>query len=153
MSDQPEITLLKGFCTLAFGATKENAILLFGEPEEVQNIDDDIFNNHSLVYHYWDQGFSLFFDVNKNHSFCSVEIDNKETLLFETKVFALKEKEIVALMKENGYNLTDTEVHQWGERRVSFDDACLDCYFENNRLSSINFGILDEKPEFKYFPN
>ncbi|MCC6370301.1 MAG: hypothetical protein IT236_04775 [Bacteroidia bacterium] len=153
MPNHPEIKLLKGFSSLAFGASKENAVLLFGEPEETQNIDDEILNNHSLVYHYWDQGYSLFFDLNKNSTFCSVEIDNKDTLLFNTKIFTLKEKEIVALMKENGYALTDTEVHQWGERRVSFDDACLDCYFENHKLVSVNFGILDEKPEFKYFPN
>lgn len=153
MSVPPEIRLLKGFCTLAFGATKENAVLLFGEPEEIQNLEDDILSNHSLVYHYWDQGYSLFFDVNKNHTFCSVEIDNKDTLLFDTLLFSLKEKEIIALMKQNGFELTDTEVHQWGERRVSFDSACLDCYFENNRLISVNFSSFDDKPDFRYFPN
>lgn len=153
MIDKPEIQLLKGFCSLAFGTSKESAVLVFGEPEEVQNLSDELLNNNSTVYHYWNHGYSLFFDVNKNHAFCSVEIDNKDTLLFDMKLFSLKEKEIIALMKQNGYAMTDTEVHQWGEKRVSFDNAGLDCYFENNRLVSVNFGIPETEPPFYYFPN
>ena len=110
-------------------------------------------NNNSLVYHYWEQGYSLFFDMNKNQSFCSVEIDNKETLLFNEAVFTLKEKELIALMEKNGYALSDTEMHNWGEKRVSFDEAGLDCYFENNKLVSVNFGLLDNDPNFYFFPN
>jgi hypothetical protein len=95
----------------------------------------------------------LFFDNNKNLSFCSVEIDNKETLLFDMKIFSLKEKEIIALMEQNGFPLSDSEMHQWGEKRISFDAAGLDCYFENNRLVSVNFGLLDGDTNFYYFPN
>lgn len=153
MLDKPEIKLLTGFCGLPFGASKETAVLAFGEPEEIQNLTDDILNNNSLVYHYWDHGFSLFFDTNLNQSFCSVEIDNRDALLFDTKLFSLKEKEIVELMKQNGYALSDSEVHNWGEKRLSFDSAGLDCYFENNRLVSVNFGVLETDSKFYYFPN
>lgn len=152
MFEKPEIKLLIGFCTLAFGSGKDEAKLVFGEPEEIQNLSDDILNNNSLVYHYWNDGYSLFFDTNKTPSFCSVEIDNKEALLFETKIFSLKEKEIIDLMKQNGYVLSDSEVHKWGERRISFDEAGLDCYFENGKLVSVNFGLLDNT-NFFYFPN
>jgi len=144
---------MTGFCSLPFGAGIEQAVLAFGEPEEVQNLTDDILNNNSLVYHYWDNGFSLFFDTNKNQSFCSVEIDNKEAVLFEKQVFSLREKEIVELMKQNGFSLSDSEMHQWGEKRLSFDSAGLDCYFENNRLVSVNFSVLETDNNFYYFPN
>ena len=153
MIELPEIKLLKGFCDLPFGTSKENAIIMFGEPEEIQTLTDDILNNNSMVYHYWNSGFSLFFDTNKNQAFCSVEIDNRETLLFDTKIFALKEKEIVALLKYHNFSMTDSETHNWGEKRVSFDEAGLDCYFENNRLVSLNFGILETNNNFVYFPN
>src|SRR5688572_2902058 len=116
MFENPEIKLLKGFCTLEFGTSKENAVLTFGEPEEVQNLSDDILNNNSLVYHYWNQGYSLFFDTNKNQAFCSVEIDNKDAILFDKKIFSLKEKDLVELMQLNGFSLSDTEIHKWGEK-------------------------------------
>jgi hypothetical protein len=153
MFENPQIRLLKGFCTLNFGSSRTDAESLFGPPEEIQNLTDNILNNNSLVYHYWDQGYSLFFDSNKNQSFCSVEIDNKNCLLFDTKLFSLKEKEIILLMQQNGFNLTDTEQHNWGEKRISFDEAGLDCYFENNKLMSVNFGLLETDSNFYYFPN
>jgi len=153
MLDKPIIKLLKGFCDLPFGTTREMAVSHFGEPEEIQNLTEEILNNSSIVYHYWSLGFSLFFDTNKNQVFCSVELDNKETLLFDQKIFALKENEVVALMNRNGFVLSDSEVHKWGEKRLSFDDAGLDCYFENNRLVSLNFGVLETNSNFFYFPN
>jgi hypothetical protein len=153
MFEKPEIMLLKGFCGISFGESKENIVKIFGEPEEIQNLTDDILNNNSLVYHYWEYGFSLFFDTNAEQAFCNVEIDNRETLLFDVKLFSLREKEIVELMKQNGYELSDSEMHQWGEKRISFDSAGLDCYFENNKLVSVNFGILESDNKFYYFPN
>lgn len=153
MFEKPEIKLLSGFCTLAFGATTEEAKLVFGPPEEEQVITDEILNNNSLVYHYWNEGFSLFFNTNLNYSFSSVEIDNKELVLFDVKIFSLKEKEIIELMKKHGYSLSDTEVHKWGEKRISFDEAGLDCYFENSKLVSVNFGLLDNAASFFYSPN
>jgi len=149
----PEIKLLKGFCSVNFGETIETIVKIFGEPEEIQTLEDEILKTSSTVYHYWDQGFSLFFDNTRNKTFCSVEIDNRDTLLFNTKLFSLKEKELVELMKINGFGLSDTEVHEWGEKRVSFDSAGLDCYFENNKMVSVNFGIIEENDNFYFFPN
>jgi len=151
MHNSPEIILLQGFCGLNFGADTQSATAVFGEPEEIQNLNDEILGNRSLVYHYWSMGYSLFFDENKDQRFCSVEIDNRESKLFQVKIFNLREKEMIVLMKDNGFSMTDTEVHQWGEKRVSFDTAGLDCYYENNRLVSLNFGIPE--PSFTYFPN
>ena len=149
----PEIKLLKGFCSITFGETQDSIKKIFGDPEEIQTLQDEILNTSSLVYHYWDQGFSLFFDNNKNQTFCSAEIDNRETLLFGQKIFSLKEKEVAELMKANGFKLNDTETHEWGEKRLSFDAAGLDCYFENNKMVSVNFGILDSEENFYYYPN
>jgi hypothetical protein len=65
MDFTPQINLLKGFCTLNFGVSAVDAELVFGKPEEIQVLDDNILETSCTVYHYWDSGFSLFFD-NKN---------------------------------------------------------------------------------------
>lgn len=82
-----------------------------------------------------------------------VEVDNAETLLFGSPVFSLKEAEIVELLREHNYKLSDTERHEWGEKRLGFDDACLDFYFENGKLNTISFSMLDTAEDFRIFPN
>ncbi len=153
MFEVPEIKLLKGLCTLDFGASIQDVKKVLGEPQEIQNLSDDILNTSSIAYHYWDDGYSLFFDVLNNKKFNSVELDHKETLLFNTKLFSLNEKELVQLMKSNGYALSETENHPWGEKRLSFDEAGLDCYFQNNKIASVNFGIIENFEQSGFFAN
>lgn len=149
----PQINILKGFGDLLFWSLITDAEKMFGKPEEIQVLDDTILETSCTVYHYWDLGFSLFFDNKNLKKFSSVEVDNKDAILFNTKIFNLNEQELIELMKQNGFSLTDTEKQDWGERRVSFDDAGLDCYFENGKLVSLNFGVIDETSNFKFLPN
>jgi hypothetical protein len=141
MPVDPQIELLKGFSGLAFGSTPEQALALFGQPEETGALSDDILQTHATVYYYWEQGYTLFFDALNGNRFNSVEIDNPATLLAGSPLFTLREKELTAFMKEQGYPLSDSETHPWGEKRLSFDEAGLDCYFERGKLISLNFGI------------
>ena len=153
MDFTPQINLLKGFCTLNFGVSAVDAELVFGKPEEIQVLDDNILETSCTVYHYWDSGFSLFFDNKNSMKFGSVEVDNKDTLLFGKELFLLNEQQLIDLMKEHNYTLTDTEKQDWGEKRLSFDEAGLDCYFENGKMSSVNFGVIDELNTFEFLPN
>lgn len=148
-----QINLLKGFSNFNFGQTVAEAELLFGKAEEVQVLDDDILETSCTVLHYWDRGFSLFFDNKNFKKFSSVEVDNANTLLFGEKIFSLKEQQVIDLMKKNNFVLTDSENQEWGEKRLSFDEAGLDCYFENGKLSSINFGVIEEPSSFSFLPN
>ena len=149
----PEIYLLTGFCGLPFGSTKADAEKLFGKPEEVQLLEDEVLNNSSVVFHYWDAGYSLFFDKRRQELFTSVELDNRDAILYENKIFSLREKELTELMLRNGHRLSDSEVHEWGEKRLSFDSAGLDCYFENNRLATVNFGLIEAYDSYTIFQN
>ena len=153
MNFTPQINLLKGFCRLSFGVSAVDAELVFGKPEEIQVLDDPILETSCTVYHYWASGFSLFFDNKNSMKFGSVEVDNEDTLLFSQKLFALKEQQLIDLMKQNKFTLTDSEKQDWGEKRLSFDEAGLDCYFENGKLSSVNFGVIDEPNNFEFLPN
>lgn len=72
---------------------------------------------------------------------------------FQKKIFDLSEQELIELMKQHQFTLSDSEIQEWGEKRLSFDEAGLDCYFERQRLSSINFGVVDEFNNFEFLPN
>jgi hypothetical protein len=137
------IYLLKGLGDLKFGETMKRAVILFGEADETEELFDELLNEKSTVCHYWDKGFSLFFKDNADKTFTCAEVDDRDAMLFGRKLFTLTEKQVVELFKENGFSLSETEQHAWGERRVSFDDAFADLYFENGKLTSINFCMAE----------
>ncbi|HEY0030795.1 MAG TPA: hypothetical protein VGC65_08565 [Bacteroidia bacterium] len=139
-----EIKPAIGLSNLPFGASMPEAERMFGKAEEAELLDD-IEEYQSTVWHYWENGFSLFFDESEQQVFCCVEIDNSNVLLWGQKIFDLNEKQIIELFNGKGIKEFETELHEWGERRLSFDEANIDFYFEKNKLSSINYGkpILD----------
>ena len=153
MHETIEIKPLKGMNSLNFGATTADAKKFFGEPDETETLKDDVLNADSLVFHYWEIGFSLFFNKQANLKLTCIEIDTAKTTLWGASIFHMTEDEVVDLFKKNGYDKTDTEQHEWGEKRVSFDEALMDLYFENGKLISINFGLFPEEESYYYFPN
>jgi hypothetical protein len=42
-------------------------------------------------------------------------------------------------MKENGFNDFYQEDEEWGEKLLSFEDALIDFYFEEDKLVSVNW--------------
>ena len=144
---------LVGINTLKFGCSPTEVIQYFGKPEEIEELRDELLNDDAIVYHYWEMGLSVFFSVREQESFSSVEIDNKGAILFDKKIFELNEKEAIDLFKQNGFKFSESEKHEWGEKRLSFDDANVDLYFANNKLVSINYGIMPDNNSFYYFPN
>ena len=147
------ISPLKGFSALEFGSTAEHAVSLFGDPDETEQLNDEVLEAESLVYHYWEKGFSLFFNQEAKLKLTCVEVDAEDALLWNEYVFRMNEGQIIELFKKNGFELTETEQHEWGERRLSFDDALVDLYFENGILVSVNFGLLPDDKKYYFLPN
>ncbi len=127
-----------GLSSLNFGASMADAEKIFGKTEEVQLIDG-IAEYRTTVWHYWEIGFTLFFDEQNFQLFNCVEIDNLDAQLWGQTIFDFKEKRIIELFKMKGFFLYETEMHEWGEKRLSFDDAHIDFYFNKNKLISINY--------------
>ena len=109
-----------GISTLLFGMSMAEVEMELGKPEEIVKLDD-IKEFQSTVWHYWDNGFSLFFDEQDNKRFCCVEIDNSDTSIWGKNIFTLNENQIIELFKTKGIFHYETEMEEWGEKRVSFD--------------------------------
>lgn len=148
-----EIIPLKGLNILPFGSEMAQAVRILGEPEEMEKLTDDILNSDSEVYHYWNIGLSLFFNKQSGLKLTCIEIDSKDAILWGKKLFTLSEKEIKELFHQNGFEVSETENHEWGETRISFDDALIDLYFENGVLTSANFGYFQDDHSYYFFPN
>lgn len=141
-----------GLGSLKFGMNKEDVKSLLDAPEEEETIDEGE-EFKTLIWHYWDKGFSVFFDEAHHGRVTSIEVDNCDTRLWGKNIFNMKEQELIDLFKEHGYSEVDTEDCDWGERRVSIDDAFVDLYFEDKELTSVNFGVVMDDMEIVLWPN
>jgi len=147
----PEIKPKEGFGDLKFGELSQHIIDLLGEPEEVENIqDDDEFN--TTILNYWDIGISAFFEgIGKSVLSC-IETDIEDATLFGKKVFELSEQQVIDLMNEHGYEVAEAEDEPDGERRISYDDALIDFFFFEGQLVAVNWGVLvNEQGEIEEF--
>lgn len=147
-----EILIMQGIGPLLFGSSREEAQEHFGACDEKEEMDTSG-QHRSEVWHYWERGFSLFFDVENGSRLSCVEIDDTETLLWGQEIFEMNEEEIKSLFRSNGYRELDEEQQEWGEKRVSFDDALVDMYFEQGQLVSVNYGVHLGSSVEKIFSN
>lgn len=148
-----EIGLLDGLDELKFGDSPETVKNLLGEPVEIEDIGEEVDADlDTILWSYDELGLTVFFEGKNNHVLSCFETDNEATTLFGKKLFSLGEKEIIELMKENGLTLMDVEEEEWGEKRVSFDEALIDFYFQKNQLVTVNWGVfVNEEGEIEEF--
>lgn len=136
------IQLKKGLNEVPFGATAEETSKYFGDPTEIEVLEKDLEEDPDTeLWYYDDQSFSLFFEGDPDLVLTSIEINNQEATLFGKKIFGMSEDQIIALMKDNGFNEMYTEDEEWGEKLLSFEDALIDFYFEDEKLVTVNWSI------------
>jgi len=152
MSSKLEIKPKIGLGTLLFGSTMQEVKNHLGEPEETETIEEEE-GFETLVWHYWENGYSVFFDRTENNLFTCVEIDNDEATLWGERIFDKDEKEILQIFAGKGFQKYEAEVHEWGEKRITFDTLLVDLYFEADHLVSINFGALIDRNEIIFNAN
>lgn len=136
-----ELKVNEGFDGVAFGASMEDVRAAFGDPEETEMYDEDE-ETDVVIWHYWDKGFSAFFEQEAGFNFSCVEISNTKATAYGKGLFTLSKAEISDLFTAQGFKELETETHEWGEERLSVIDAQADFYFEDNKLVSVNIGKL-----------
>ena len=146
---QLDIVPKKGLGEIHFGDTSENVIRHLGQPEDLENIeDDDSFN--TVVLYYWEAGVTVFFEGKGKSVVSCIEVENPQATLFGKSIFEMTEQDIISMMKEKGYELAEVEHETSGERRVSYDDAMIDFFFSEGDLIAVNWGVLvNEKGEIE----
>ncbi|MFC2100694.1 hypothetical protein ACFLRZ_02570 [Bacteroidota bacterium] len=131
----------KGFGDLHFGISIEEVIDIAGQADDVEDLEDNDGEYNTLVMNYWKDEYNVFFEGEEKSLLTCIESSNRNAILFDNKVFELGEKELIDLMEYHGFELTDTEEEIWGEKRLSFENALMDFYYENGKLVTINWGV------------
>ena len=139
-----QIILKKGMGDIHFGCTPEVVRALLGDPDEVEELESAVDGVvESIVWNYPDSGLNFFFEAaNGEPALSTIESDNLDTVVFNAKIFNLTKDSIIDLMKENGYSDIDEDDETWGEHRVTFDDAQIDFYFDDQELTLVSWSCF-----------
>ena len=133
---------LKGYGEIPFGMTLDETVKVLGMPEYYEELSDmEETGNRSIYYEYEAIGTNIYFEGITKSVVACFETENKAASLYGKKVFDLKKAEIIQLMKDNGFKELEEETED-GELRVSFEDAMIDFFFADDKMSAVSWGVL-----------
>ena len=133
---------LKGYGEIPFGMSLDETVKLLGMPEFYEELSDmEETGNRSIYYEYEELETNIYFEgVTKSVVAC-FETENMEATLYGEPVFDLTKEEIIDLMKEHGFKEHEEETED-EELRVSFEDAMIDFFFDEDELTAVSWGVL-----------
>lgn len=136
-----EIKLREGLEGLPFQCSTEPVRAMFGEPDEMEELDNQCDGSlESIVWNFDNYGLNFFFDVTTTEPvLCTIETDNLETILLGERIFSLALPQIIQLMKSAGFDDYEEDDETWGEHRLTFEDAQIDFYFIDGELSLVSW--------------
>ena len=97
--------------------------------------------NRSIYYQYDALETSIYFEGITKSVVACFETENPDSILYGTKVFDLNRAEVMELMCENGFSELEEEEED-GEHRISFEDALIDFFFEDDTMTAVSWGVL-----------
>ena len=142
-----DIVIGKGLGDIQFGFTKEKLKYLIGEPDEIDSYNASGEEDGYLTeaWHYDEYEFSVSFDEEDNWRLTTISISSLDCALNGTQLIG-KEMDDVLVFLENedlGENeLEDLSDNVIDQKLISFLTASLNLWFENGKLSEIQWGVL-----------
>ncbi len=133
---------LKGFGEIPFGMALDDAVKKLGNPNFYEELSDmEETGNRSIFYEYDDIETNIYFEGITKSVVACFETENEDAVLYGTKVFGLSRAEVIVLMQDNGFKELEEEDED-GEHRVSFEDAMIDFFFDDNKMTAVSWGVL-----------
>ena len=133
---------LKGYGEIPFGMTLDDTVKLLNMPDFYEELSDmEETGNRSIFYEYQEIQTNIYFEGITKSVVACFETENKAATLYGKKVFELEKGEVINLMKANGFKELEEE-NEDNELRVSFEDALIDFFFEDETLTAVSWGVL-----------
>jgi hypothetical protein len=133
---------LKGYGEIPFGMTLDDAVKLLNMPDFYEELSDmEETGNRSIFYEFDGIQTNIYFEGITKSVVACFETENENATLYGKKVFELKKDEVIQLMKAQGFKELEEEIED-GELRVSFEDALIDFFFEDDKMTAVSWGVL-----------
>lgn len=133
---------LKGYGEIPFGMTLDEAVKMLGMPNFYEELNDmEETENRSIYYEYDDLQTNIYFEGITKSVVACFETENENATLYGKKVFDLDQKAVIEMMKAKGFNELEQEAED-GELRISFEDALIDFFFDEEGMTAVSWGVL-----------
>ena len=133
---------LKGYGEIPFGMTLDEVIKLLNMPNFYEELSDmEETGNRSVFYQYDNLATNIYFEGITKSVVACFETENQEATLYGKKVFGLNKDEVIAMMKAESFKDLEEEIED-GELRVSFEDALIDFFFTDDKMTAVSWGVL-----------
>lgn len=133
---------LKGYGEIPFGMTLDDAVKLLNMPDFYEELSDmEETGNRSIFYEFDGIQTNIYFEGITKSVVACFETENENATLYGKKVLELKKDEVIQLMKAQGFKELEEETED-GELRVSFEDALIDFFFEDDKMTAVSWGVL-----------
>ena len=133
---------LKGYGEIPFGMTLDEAVKMLGMPNFYEELNDmEETENRSIYYEYDDLQTNIYFEGITKSVVACFETENENATLYGKKVFDLDQNAVIEMMKAKGFNELEQETED-GELRISFEDALIDFFFDEEGMTAVSWGVL-----------
>ena len=133
---------LKGYGEIPFGMTLEETVKILNMPDFYEEVSDmEETGNRSIYYEYDNLATNIYFEGITKSVVACFETENEKATLFGKKVFDLKKDEVIRLMQAQGFKELEEETED-GELRISFEDALIDFFFKDDKMTAVSWGVL-----------
>ena len=142
-----DVKIGQGLGDIQFGCTKERLKHLIGEPDEIDTYnatgEEDGYLTES--WHYDEHEFSVSFDEEDNWRLTTISISSPECKYNNTPLVGKSMDEVLQILENEdlGENeLDDLSDENTDQKLISFLLAGLNLWFEDGKLSEIQWGVL-----------
>ena len=134
---------LKGYGDIKFGMSIEEVVNVLGMPSNLEELEPIIEGNESssILYDYDDLALSICFEGVDKMLVSSISTSDEDATLFGEKIYEMNRKQVIDLMKKNGYKEFDEE-EQEGDTCLIYDELMLDFYFNEGELIDVVWGVI-----------
>ena len=139
-----DIILGQGVEDIVFGMTRDEVLQKLGEPIKVskesytssktEDLYENWFYDHSRIW--------LSFDQSENYKLTTIAVNGSEYTVFNTKLMGLSKSEVISFLTNYDIGLFEEEdfsTDLMSNELLTYDDASLNLWFENQRLYEIQF--------------
>ena len=145
--DVKDIKIGNGLGDIVFGSNKEKLKYLLGEPSEVDtyNASGEEDGYLTEAWHYDEHEFSVSFDEEDNWKLTTISISSPEATFNGNQLIGKEMDDVLRFFnnEEFGENeLDDLSDEGIDQKLVSYLRASLNLWFEDGKLSEIQWGVL-----------